>query len=131
MKNIKESLLDNFNDIVSRAESSIYLEKIYDIWNTSSSNTNSKKIQDGLGRPLQVNDIVLIGLSSGEVMTGRIVDINKKVMKSIAVSMKGDGSDITILAGSKKGQISEDNYYYPCDVIKINENILKLIYHIK
>lgn len=64
-----------------------------------------------MGRKLNIGDLVIVGLSSGEVMTGCIVDIDKKKgHKQVAVSLKGDGSDITVTYGKYKGQFSPDDY---------------------
>ena len=133
MKHLSESLLDSFDDIVNRAEKSIYLEKFYSDWENSSSQANNKKFLDCLGRKLKKGDLVLVADGSGFIHPGKIIDINKSLStyKCMAVSYKGDGSDITILAGPKKGQINPDEYYSSADLLKIDENILKMIYHIK
>ena len=68
----------NEEDIIDNVESIAYLENIYKKWESGSSATNLKKCADTLGRKLNIGDLVIVSVCSGEVMTGRIVDIDKK-----------------------------------------------------
>ena len=132
MKNFTESIFDNEEDIIDNVESIAYLDKMYKNWESGSSSANLKKCADTLGRKLNIGDLVIVCVCSGEVMTGRVVDIDKKKgHKQIAVSLKGDGSDITVTYGKYKGQFSPDEYYNSCDLLKIDTNILKLICNLK
>lgn len=132
MKSLKESIFDDFEKISNDTDTVLALENIYKNWASGSSMANLKKCADTLGRKLNIGDLVIVGISSGDVMTGRVMDIDKKKgHKQVAVSLKGDGSDITITYGKYKGQFNQDDYYNSCDLLKIDANILKLITQVK
>lgn len=123
MKNLSESLLDGFDEIAKKQDSDTYLINLYNKYDNS-----AKTGCDVFGRKIKKSDLVILNQSHGLLCTGRVVDINHG---NAAVSLIGDGSDITILAGPNKGKLNEDEYWPTYHMIKIDGNILKLIHNLK
>lgn len=130
MKNLSESLLDDFETIARKSDSDIYLNKLCKLADSMDYRDCTKKGLDALGRSLKVGDIVLVS-SSGAAEFGKIMDIefSKTSYANVAVSNTGDGSDITILTGPNKGRLSHN--YASADLIKIDDKIIKQIYYVK
>lgn len=120
MKDLKESLLSSFDKLNKSAEQDMYLRELYKIYEQ-----DHKKREDIFGKKIKIGDLVIINQSHGYPMTGKVVDIKNN---EAAVSLLGDGTDITINYGKLKGQYSQ--YHPTYSLIKINDKILELIYNI-
>lgn len=120
MKNLKESLLSVFDKLNKSVEQDMYLRGLYKLYNK-----NHKKGEDVFGRNIEIGDIVIFCQSHGEPITGKVIDIKNG---GAAISVLGDGTDITVNYGEYKGKISD--YWPTYSLIKINDKILELIYNI-
>ena len=123
MITLQESLLDDFDKIENNQDIETYLINLYNKYDNS-----AKSGCDVFGRKIKKGDLVILNQSHGPPCTGRVVDVNRG---NTAVSLIGDGSDITILAGPNKGKLNEDEYWPTYHMIKIDKNILKAIYNMK
>lgn len=124
MKNLSESLLDDFDTLEKKSDTSMYLQEIY-------KKTNNRSLKNGydiLGRPLKVGDLVMVNYI-GNPLPGLIVDINQN--KEYAVSIRGDVEFVKISTGPRAGQIGAGAYYHSSELLKIDEKILKMLYNIK
>ena len=120
MKNLSESLLDDFNDIAERSDVSMYLQDCYQKWEDGYGNNPGR---DALGRQLKVGDIVIC-VSAYSPVPAIIIDIKSK---KIAASITGDGMDIK----DKNGKIPNSEYKPSDEFLKISPEILKAIYYVK
>ena len=120
MKNLKESLLSGFDKLNKSTEQDMYLHELHKLYEQ-----DHKKGEDVFGKKIKIGDLVIINQSHGYPMTGKVVDIKNN---EVAVSLLGDGTDITINYGNLKGQYSQ--YHPTYSLIKINNKILELIYNI-
>ena len=123
MKNLKESLLDSFDDISTRSDGAIYIQQFVETWDKNL----RKPLCDWCGNKINVGDLVLYN-RIGFVVPGIVVDIKNN---KIAVSSNGNIEDLKILGGPNKGQIAPGAYINPNMVMKITPQILKSIYNIK
>ena len=121
MKHLKESLLDGFDEIAKKQDTDTYLINLYNKYDN-----DTKKGCDVFGRKIKKGDLVILNQSHGSPCTGRVIDMNNG---EAAVSLIGDGSDITILAGPHKGEIG--GYWPTYYMIKIDDKILELLYKLK
>ena len=119
MKNLSESLLDDFDTIAQRSDISMYLQQCYQKWEMATGGPGL----DALGRPLKVGDLVIC-ISAYEPLPALIIDIKNK---KIAASITGDGVDLR----DKNGKIPNSEYKPSDEFLKISPEILKAIYHIK
>ena len=118
MKQLKESLLDDFDNIVEKSDINMYLQKFWNVWLKGMDKAGC----DAMGKPLKIGDIV-IGMAAFQPMPAIIVDIKNK---KIAVSQTGDCSDIK----NSKGEI-EYVYQPSYEFLKISLEALKAIYFTK
>lgn len=116
MKNLSESLLDSFDDIVQRSDISMYLQQFYKTWQEDA----TKSGQDALGRPLKVGDLVIC-IAAHQPVPAMVFDIKNK---RICVTQTGDGSDLK----NSKGDIVYDEYKSSDEFLKISPEALKAIY---
>lgn len=124
MKTLSESLLSDFDTLEKNSESEMYLQEIYKKFEHQS----PKKGCDVLGRKLKVGDLVIINYV-GLPLPGLILDINQN--KDCAVSIRGDVEFIKMSYGPRAGQISSGSYCRSSELLKIDEQILKMLYNIK
>lgn len=118
MKNLSESLLDDFDTIAQRSDISTYLQGCYEKWENGDGPG-----RDALGRQLKVGDLVIC-ISAYCPLPAVIIDI---MNKKIAASVVGDGADLR----DKNGKIPSSEYKPSDEFLKISPEILKAIYHIK
>ena len=107
MKNLSESLLDEFDDIAQRSDVSMYLQGCYQKWE----NGDGPGL-DALGRQLKVGDLVIC-ISAYAPLPALIIDIKNK---KIAASVTGDGMDIK----DKNGKIPNSEYKLSDEFLKIS-----------
>ena len=118
MKNLSESLLDDFDTIAKRSDISMYLQQCYQKWENGDGPG-----RDALGRQLKVGDLVIC-ISAYCPLPAVIVDI---MNKKIAASIVGDGTDLK----DKNGRIPNSEYKPSDEFLKISPEILKAIYYVK
>ena len=118
MKNLKESLLDDFDDISMRSDVATYLQGCYEKWENGDGPG-----RDALGRQLKVGDIVIC-IYAYIPLPAVIIDIKNK---KIAASVVGDGVDLR----DKNGKIPNSEYKPSDEFLKISLDVLKSIYFIK
>ena len=119
MKNLRESLLDDFDTIAQRSDTSMYLQQCYQKWEMTTGGPGL----DALGRPLKVGDLVIC-ISAYEPLPALIIDIKNK---KIAASITGDGVDLM----DKNGKIPSSEYKASDEFLKISLDILKAIHNLK
>lgn len=119
MKTLSESLLSDFDTLEKKSDISMYLQKFWQMWNSGLDKAGC----DAFGRPLKVGDLVICTALSQPV-PGQIFDINSA--KKILVTQTGDGSDLK----NSKGEIYAP-YQRSYEFLKIDEEILKMLYNIK
>ena len=125
MKNLKESLLDDFDTISMNSESIMYLDILDKIW--SKNIGKHAKCCDILGRKLKVGDIVIYQ-RVGALALGIIMDIdNDKVF----ISSNGKTDQYKMTYGENKGKISRSAYREAHSLMKIDLSILEQIYNLK
>lgn len=118
MKTLSESLLDDFDTIEKKSDTSMYLQGCYQKWE----NGDGPGL-DALGRPLKVGDLVIC-ISAYAPIPALIIDIkNKKIVASVT----GDGVDLK----DKNGKIPNSEYKPSDEFLKISPEVLKAIYLIK
>ena len=118
MKNLSESLLDSFDDIAQKSDTSMYLQGCYEKWENGDGPG-----RDALGRQLKVGDLVIC-ISAYCPLPAVIVDI---MNKKIAASVIGDGTDLK----DKNGKIPTSEYKPSDEFLKISLDILKAIHNLK
>lgn len=118
MKQLKESLLDDFDNIVEKSDINMYLQKFWNVWLKGMDKAGC----DAMGKPLKIGDLVIC-IAAFQPMPAIIVDINNK---KIAVSQTGDYSDLK----NSKGEI-EYVYHPSYEFLKISLEALKAIYFTK
>ena len=123
MKNLSESLLDDFDTIAQRSDGAIYIQQFNETWNKNL----RKPLCDWCGNKINIGDLVLHN-RIGFVVPGIVMDIKNN---KIAVSTSGNIEDLKILGGPYKGQIAPGAYIDPNMVMKITPQILKSMYNIK
>ena len=116
MKNLRESLLDDFDNIAQRSDISMYLQQCYKLWQDDA----AKAGQDILGRPLKVGDLVIC-IAAHQPVPAVVFDIKNK---KICVSQTGDGSDLK----NSFGDVVYDEYKPSDEFLKISPEALKAIY---
>jgi hypothetical protein len=119
MKNLSESLLDSFDDIAQRSDTTMYLQGCYQKWEMATGGPGL----DALGRPLKIGDLVIC-ISAYEPLPAIIIDIKSK---KIAASITGDGVDLR----DKNGKIPSSEYKASDEFLKISLDILKAIHNLK
>lgn len=125
MKNLKESILDDFDTISMNSESIMYLDILDKIWNKNLG--KHAKNCDVLGRTLKVGDIVIYQ-RVGALALGIIIDINND---KAFVSSNGKTDQYKITYGANKGEISKSAYHETHKLIKIDLSILEQIHDLK
>lgn len=73
MKQLKESLLDDFDSIVEKSDINMYLSKFWNVWLKGMDKAGC----DAMGKPLKIGDLV-IGIAAYQPMPAIIVDIKNK-----------------------------------------------------